>query len=76
MHCIYEVRYRIRWHSSAPTHWEERSVKVCAEQDAQEAVEKAKKKALSESRLDDNGAEEGCCGFRLREVLLIAEAEL
>jgi len=76
MKCIFEVRYEFQWHSSAPTHWEQRAVKVCVGPDAQEAVEKAKKAALAEARMDDNGAEENCTGFRLREVILIAEAQL
>lgn len=76
MKCIYEVRYDVQWHSSAPTHWEPRESKVCVGPDALEAVEKAKKAAMAERRLDDNGSEESCTGFRLRGVILIAEAEL
>jgi len=74
--CIYEVRYDMRWSSAEPTHWEAQSVKVCAGMDALEAVEKARQKTLSLTRLDENGREERCTGFRLREVVLIAEAEL
>jgi hypothetical protein len=76
MQCIYEVRYEVQWHSSEPTHWEALSVRVCAGPDALEAVEKARKAALAQHRMDDNGREEQCTGFRLREVALIAEAQL
>jgi hypothetical protein len=74
--CIYEVRYEHRWQSSEPTHWERAAVKVCAGADALEAVEKAREAALARRRLDDNGKEERCTGFRLREVVLVAEADL
>jgi hypothetical protein len=76
MTCIYEVRYEFRWHSSEPTHWESQSVKVAAGADALEAIEKVKQAALAVHRLDENGREERCSSFRLREVVLIAEAEL
>jgi hypothetical protein len=76
MKCIYEVRYELQWHSSEPTHWEQQSVRVCAGCDALEAVERAKEAALSQNRLDDGGRREHCTDFRLREVLVIAQAEL
>ena len=76
MTCIYEIRYEFRWHSSEPTHWESGSLKVAAGGDAQEAIDKAKHAALSVHRMDENGREERCTSFRLREVALIAEAEL
>ena len=74
--CIYEVRYEFRWHSSEPTHWEYQSVKVASGPDATEAVEKVRKAALAFHRLDENGREERATNFRLREVILIAEAPL
>jgi hypothetical protein len=74
--CIYEVRYEMQWRSSEPTHWETQSVRVFAGMDASEAVEKARVHALAHHRLDDNGREERCAAFRLREVLLIAAAQL
>jgi hypothetical protein len=76
MHCIYEVRYEAQWQSAEPSHWEYDTVKVFAGPDALEAVEKARKAALDRHRLDDNGREVHCVGFRLREVVLIAEAQL
>jgi hypothetical protein len=76
MKCIYEVRHDVQWHSSEPTHWEQHAVKVCAGPDAQEAVDKARSAALTQKRIDDNGMEETCTGFRLREVILVAEAQL
>jgi len=76
MHCIYEVRYEVRWHSAAPDQWEARQTRVLAGLDAQEAVEKAREAALKQRQINDNGVEEGCTGFRLREVVLIAEASL
>jgi hypothetical protein len=76
MTCIYEVRYQFRWHSSEPTHWEDQAVKVAAGLDALDAVEKVKQAALAVHRLDENGREERCTSFRLREVVLIAEATL
>ena len=75
-HCIYEVRYQFRWHSAAPDHWEQATVRVLAGQDAQEGVNKAREAALKMHQLNDNGLEERCTGFRLREVVLIAEATL
>jgi hypothetical protein len=74
--CIFEIRYEFRWQSAEPTHWESAAVKVCAGVDAQEAVETAKAAALAQHRLDENGKEERCTGFRLREVHLVAEADL
>ena len=74
--CIYEVRYEMQWHSSEPTHWESQTVRVAAGSDALEAVKKAQEAALARSRLDENGCEENCTGFRLREVVLVAEAQL
>jgi hypothetical protein len=74
--CIYEIRYEIQWHSSAPAEWEPATVRVCAGPDALEAVEKARTAALKEHQLNDNGMEERCTAFRLREVMLIAEATL
>ncbi len=76
MTCIYEVRYDFRWHSSEPTHWEYQTIKVAAAGDALEAVEKVRQAALARHRLDENGREERCSSFRLREVVLIAEAQL
>lgn len=76
MTCIYEVRYEFQWHSSEPTHWEYETVKVFAGPDAVEAIEKVRSAVSKRRRLDDNGREEHCTGFRLREVVLIAEAEL
>jgi hypothetical protein len=76
MHCIYEVRYEFRWHSAAPDHWEARTVRILAGPDAQDAVDKARIAALKMHQLNDNGLEERCTGFRLREVVLVAEAEL
>jgi hypothetical protein len=76
MTCIYEVRYEMQWHSSEPTHWESQTVRVAAGPDAMEAIRKAREAALAHSRLDENGREENCTGFRLREVVLVAEAQL
>jgi hypothetical protein len=76
MHCIYEVRYDFRWHSTAPDHWESSVVRVLAGLDAQEAVDKARTAALKMHQINDNGLEERCTGFRLREVILIAQASL
>jgi hypothetical protein len=76
MHCIYEVRYQFRWHSAAPDHWEDSTVRVLAGPDAQEAVNKVRETALKMHQLNDNGLEERCTGFRLREVHLVAEAQL
>jgi hypothetical protein len=59
-----------------PTHWEQQSVRVCVGRDALEAVDRARKAALSQTRMDDSGLREHCTDFRLREVALIAEAEL
>lgn len=76
MQCIYEVRYELRWHSSEPTHWEQQTARVCAGRDALEAVDRARKAALGQSRMDDGGRREHGTDFRLREVLVIAEADL
>jgi hypothetical protein len=76
MHCIYEVRYEIQWHTSGPTQWEPLSVHVLAGADAQEAVDKVRAMALRQHQLNDNGVDEHCTAFRLREVVLIAEAAL
>ena len=76
MHCIYEVRYEFRWHSASPDHWEPNSVRVLAGPDAQLAVDKARESALKMHQLNDNGVEERCTGFRLREVILVAVATL
>lgn len=75
MTCIYEIRYAIQWNSSEPTHWEPQNVRVAAGADALEAVEKVRVRALAHSRLEDNGREDRCTGFRLHEVLLVAQAE-
>ncbi|MFO0846213.1 MAG: hypothetical protein U0797_28185 [Gemmataceae bacterium] len=76
MRCIYEVRYQFRWHSAAPDYWEQGNVRVLAGPDAQEAVNKAREAALKMHQLNDNGVEDRCTGFRLREVVLVAEATL
>lgn len=76
MHCIFEIRYQFRWHSAAPDHWEQATVHVCTGPDAQEAVNRAREHALKMRQLNDNGLEERCTGFRLREVMLLAEATL
>ena len=75
-YCIYEVRYEFRWHSAAPDHWECAVVRVLAGPDAQEAVNKAREAAMKMHQLNNNGLEERCTGFRLREVRLVAEATL
>lgn len=75
-HCIYEVRYEFQWHSSEPTHWEYETVRVLAAQDATAAIDKVRTAVSARKRLDENGREEHCTGFRLREVVLVAEAEL
>jgi hypothetical protein len=75
-HCIYEVRFEFRWHSAAPDKWEPEAVRVLAGPDAQEAVNKVRDAVLKRHQLNDNGLEERCTGFRLREVRLIAEATL
>jgi hypothetical protein len=76
MHCIFEVRYEIRWHSAAPDHWEALTLRVLAGPDAQEAIDKVREAALKMQQLNDNGMQERCTGFRLREVILVAEAQL
>jgi hypothetical protein len=76
MHCIFEVRYQFRWHSAAPDHWESAVTRVLAGPDAQEAVLKVREAALKLHQLDHNGREERCTGFRLREVMLVAEATM
>lgn len=76
MRAIYEVHYEVQWQSSEPTHWESFSVRAFSDLDALDAVEKVKRHAMSRHRLDENGREERSTGFRLREVLFVAEAEL
>jgi hypothetical protein len=76
MHCIYEVRYEIQWHSSKPAQWEPQVVRVMAGPDAQEAITKAREAAMKQHMINDNGVDEHCTAFRLREVVLIAEATL
>lgn len=76
MKCIYEIRYEMKWHSSEPDQWMAQTIRVFAGEDALEAVDKARKAALALHRLDENGREERCSSFRLREVSLIAEAQL
>jgi hypothetical protein len=76
MHAIYEVRYEVRWHSAAPDQWEPRQRRVLAGLDALEAVGKAREAAMKEHQMNDNGVEERCTDFRLREVVLVAEASL
>jgi hypothetical protein len=76
MRCIYEVRYEVQWRTSEPSQWEPQTVKVCAGPDAQEAVDRAREAALAQARLDENGKEERCTAFRLREVALLAQADL
>ena len=76
MKCIYEVRYEVQGPAAMPTHWEAQTVRVAAGPDALEAVEKARQHALAQHQLDDNGLEEHCSDFRLREVILVAEAQL
>jgi hypothetical protein len=76
MYCIYEVRFEFRWHSAAPDQWEPRTLRVMAGGDAQEAIDKARETILKMHQLNDNGLEERCTGFRLREVHLVAEANL
>lgn len=76
MRCIYLIRYEFCWHGKEPDHWEQGSVTVLAGLDAQEAVDKARARALSMHQTNDNGVEERCTGFRLREVKLIAEAAI
>ena len=44
--------------------------------DAQDAVDKVRTATLKMHQLNDNGLEERCTGFRLREVVLVAEAVL
>jgi hypothetical protein len=76
VHCIYEIRYEIQWHTSGPAQWEPQVVRVLAGLDAQEAIDKARHAALRQHQMNDNGVEERCTGFRLREVALVAEAML
>jgi hypothetical protein len=76
MKCIYEIRYELQWESSEPSHWEEQAVRVLSGDDAQQAVDTARAAALEQHRLDDNGRESKCIGFRLRSVSMIAQAEL
>jgi hypothetical protein len=76
MHCIYEVRYEIQWRTSSPTQWEPLNIHVLAGPDAQEAVDKVRATALRQHQINDNGVDEHCTAFRLREVVLVAEASL
>jgi hypothetical protein len=76
VHCIYEIRYEVQWHSSKPAQWEPQSVRVLAEEDAQKAIDRAKNAALAQHQVNENGVEERCSAFRLREVQLVAEAAL
>ena len=70
------MRFEFRWHSAAPDHWESRTLRVLAGPDAQDAIDKARAATLKMHQLNDNGLEERCTGFRLREVILVAEATL
>jgi hypothetical protein len=74
--CIYEVRYEVQWQTAAPSHWEPQNVRVFAGPDALEAVAKAREAALKQHQVNDNGVDEHCTAFRLREVTLVAEAQL
>jgi hypothetical protein len=76
MHCIYEIKYDIKWASAEPQQWLPQSVRVFANEDALMAVTKAKEAALAQHRLDENGREDRCVEFRLRGIELVAEAEL
>jgi hypothetical protein len=76
MHCIYEVRFEFRWHSAAPDQWEPHNIRVLAGPDAQEAVDKVREWSLKKRQVNNNGLEERCTGFRLREVVIVAEATL
>ena len=76
MKCIYEIKYEVRWESLEPKHWTEESLRVLSDEDALEAVNKAKEAALSQRRLDDSGRESRCTEFRLRGVILVADAQL
>lgn len=76
MQCIYEIRFEVTWESLQPGTWTEQVLKVTSEADAQAATDKARESALAQHRLDDNGREIKCSGFRLRGVSLIAQADL
>jgi len=76
MKCIYEIRYEQQWESSEPSQWLEQVVRVLGDEDAQQAIDKAREAAMKQHRLDDSGRESKCAAFRLRGVALIAEAEL
>lgn len=76
MKCIYEIKYEVQWTSLEPKHWTEESLRVLSDEDALEAVNKAKEAALAQHRLDDTGRECRCTGFRLRGVTLVADAQL
>ena len=76
MRCIYEIRYEQQWESCEPSQWLEQTVRVLADEDAQQAVDRARKAAMENHRLDDNGRESKCTGFRLRGVSLVAQADL
>jgi hypothetical protein len=52
------------------------TARVLAGADAQIAMDKAREAVMRMHELNDNGVEERCTGFRLREVILIAEATI
>src|SRR6266404_7173313 len=58
MKCIYEIRFEVQWETSGPVHWDSQTVHVCSEEDAQEAIDNARKAALAQHRINDNGHEE------------------
>jgi hypothetical protein len=74
--CIYEIRFEVTWESLQPGTWTEQVLKVLSEEDAQAGVDKARQAALAQHRLDDNGRENKCSGFRLWGVTVIAQANL
>src|SRR5207253_3152549 len=55
MRCIYEIRYEQQWESCEPSQWLEQTVRVLADEDAQQAADRARTAALENHRLDDNG---------------------
>src|SRR5438105_3794446 len=44
MRCIYEIRYEQQWESCEPSQWLEQTVRVLADEDAQQAVDRAGKR--------------------------------
>jgi hypothetical protein len=76
MQCIYEIRFEVTWESLQPGTWTEQTLKVVSQEDARAAIDKARQAALAQHRLDDNGRENKCSGFRLRGVSLIGQADL